>query len=133
MRSILTVTLLVASLFVAAPVAAQIEPAASISPPLPGLTEGLDRSLWCATMASTIARKALLAGDRQTLEMMGPFALALSRQVATHFVAAHFPKPDIESYIDLYETEITAVLAGTSPQRYGPDECHAIVVQQLVA
>ena len=133
MRSALIPAFLAASLFVAAPVAAGVTDAATVTPPLPGITQGLDRSLWCATMASTIARKALASGDRRTLNAIGPFALALSRQVATHFVAARFGKPDIASYFDLYEIEITAVLAGTSPQRYSAEECRAVVAELVVA
>jgi hypothetical protein len=125
--------LLAASLVVAAPVSSGIADSTTVAPPLPGITQGLDRSLWCATMVSTIARNALAAGDHRTLEAIGPVALALSRQVATHFVAAHFGKPDIASYIDLYATEITAVLSGAAPQRYTPDECRAVVAQLVVA
>ena len=130
----LATMLLAASLGFAAPAFAQnpeiITPSTE---PLPGLSEHVDQSLWCATMASQLAQTALDAGDQQTFEILSPLAMQLSRQVSTFFVALHFDEPDIRSYLDLYSIEISAVLAGTAPERYAPEQCRGIAVPDVVA
>lgn len=134
MRSTSIPLLLAASLAVAAPAAAQLTARdATLPGPLPGLSEEIDQSLWCATMAGQLAQTALDAGDQQTFEVLAPLASQLSRQVSTFFVALHFDEPDIRSYLDLYAVEIAAVLAGTAPERYAPEQCRSIAVPDVVA
>ena len=133
MRSASIPLLLAASLVLAAPASAQLDMPTSPNVPLPGLSEQADQSLWCATMASQLAQTALDAGDQQTFEILSPLAMQLSRQVSTLFVALHFDEPDIRSYLDLYALEISAVLAGTSPERYAPEQCRGIAVPDVVA
>jgi len=133
MRSASIPLLLAASLVLAAPASAQLDAPRSPDVPLPGLSEQADQSLWCATMASQLAQSALDAGDQPTFEALAPLAMQLSRQVSTLFVAMHFDEPDIRSYLDLYQGEINAVLAGTSPERYAPEQCQSIAVPEVVA
>lgn len=133
MRSTSIPLLLAASLVLAAPASAQLDLPDPADIPLPGLSEHADQSLWCATMASQLAQSALDAGDQQTFEVLSPLAMQLSRQVSTLFVAMHFDEPDIRSYLDLYSVEINAVLAGTSPERYAPEQCRGIAVPDVVA
>ena len=133
MRSASIPLLLAASLVLAAPASAQLDMPTSPNVPLPGLSEQADQSLWCATMASQLAQTALDAGDQQTFEILSPLAMQLSRQVSTLFVAMHFDEPDIRSYLDLSALEISAVLAGTSPERYAPEQCRGIAVPDVVA
>jgi len=133
MRSASIPLLLAASLVLAAPASAQLDMPTSPNVPLPGLSEQADQSLWCATMASQLAQTALDAGDQQTFEILSPLAMQLSRQVSTLFVAMHFDEPDIRSYLDLYALEISAVLAGTSPERYAPEQCRGIAAPDVVA
>ena len=131
MRSTPLALLLAAGLVTAAPASTPVtEPA--ITPPLPGLSEEADQSLWCATMASQLAQSALDHGDQQTFTALAPLALALSRQVSTLFVVYHLGEPDIRDYLDLYSAEITAVIAGTAPQRYAPEQCQGMVVPQVM-
>jgi hypothetical protein len=132
MRSRSIPLLLAAGLVLAAPASAQLAPALPDAP-LPGLSQQADQSLWCATMASQLAQSALDAGDQQTFEALSPLALQLSRQISTFFVALHFDEPDIRSYLDLYSAEIDAVLAGTSPERYAPEQCRGIAGPDIVA
>ena len=129
MRSTPVALLLAASLAVATPASARFDEAAA--PPLPGISQEADQSLWCATMASHLAETALNQGDRQAFEALAPMAMALSRQVSTMFVALHVGEPDVRGYLDLYATEISAVIAGTSPERYAPEQCQGIVVPEL--
>jgi hypothetical protein len=130
MRSTALAVLLAAGLISAAPASTTLtEPAI---PPLPGLSEEADQSLWCATMASQLAQSALDHGDQQTFAVLAPLALALSRQVSTLFVVHHLGEPDIRGYLDLYATEINAVIAGTAPQRYAPEQCQGMVVPQVL-
>ena len=133
MRSASIPLLLAASLVLAAPASAQLDAPALPDAPLRGLTEQVDQSLWCATMASQLAQSALDAGDQQTFETLSPIALQLTRQVSTFFVALHFDEPDIRSYLDLYSSEIGAVLAGTAPERYAPEQCSGIAIPDVVA
>jgi hypothetical protein len=134
MRSVRLPLLLAATLVLAAPASAQLNGSALTDPgPLPGLSEEIDQSLWCATMASQLAQSALDAGDQQTYEAIAPLGMQLSRQVSTFFVALHFGEPDIATYLDLYSSEITAVLAGTAPERYAPEQCRALVVPDVIA
>ncbi len=133
MRSTTIPLLLAASLVVAVPASAQLAAPLAPDAPLPGLSEQADQSLWCATMASQLAQSALDAGDQQTFDALSPLAMQLSRQVSTFFVALHFDEPDVRSYLDLYSTEISAVLAGTSPERYAPEQCRGIAVPDVVA
>ena len=133
MRSTCFTLLLAASLAIAAPASARSDLAPADPGPLPGLSEEVDQSLWCATMASQLARTALSAGDQQTYEAIAPLGMQLSRQVSTLFVALHIEEPEVETYLDLYSSEITAVLAGTAPERYAPEQCQAIVVPDLIA
>ncbi|HEY0854726.1 MAG TPA: hypothetical protein VGD86_07855 [Devosia sp.] len=133
MRSRSIPLLLAASLVLAAPASAQLDSPVRPDAPLPGLSEHVDQSLWCATMASQLAQTALDAGDQQTFEILSPLAMQLSRQVSTFFVALHFDEPDIRSYLDLYSIEISAVLAGTAPERYAPEQCRGIAVPDVVA
>jgi len=133
MRSRTIPLLLASSLVLAAPASAQLDTASVTETPLPGLSEHVDQSLWCATMASQLAQTALDAGDRQTFEILSPLAMQLSRQVSTIFIALHLEEPDIRSYLDLYSTEINAVLAGTSPERYAPEQCRGIAVPDIVS
>lgn len=133
MRSRSIPLLLAASLVLAAPASAQLDSPVLPDAPLPGLSERVDQSLWCATMASQLAQTALDAGDQQTFEILSPLAMQLSRQVSTFFVALHFDEPDIRSYLDLYSIEISAVLAGTAPERYAPEQCRGIAVPDVVA
>lgn len=133
MRSRSIPLLLAASLVLAAPASAQLDSPVLPDAPLPGLSEHVDQSLWCATMASQLAQTALDAGDQQTFEILSPLAMQLSRQVSTFFVALHFDEPDIRSYLDLYSIEISAVLAGTAPERYAPEQCRGIAVPDVVA
>jgi len=133
MRSASIPLLFAASLVLAAPASARLEAPASPDVPLPGLSEQADQSLWCATMASHLAQSALDAGDNETFEALSPLALQLSRQVSTLFVAMRFDEPDIRTYLDLYAAEISAVLAGTSPERYAPEQCRSIAVPDIVA
>ena len=130
MRSTRLALLLAASLVVAAP--ASNGAAEPVTPPLPGISETTDQSLWCATMASHLARSALDQGDQQAFEVLAPMALALSRQVSTMFVVLHVGEPDITGYLDLYAIEITSVIAGTSPERYAPEQCQGIVAPQVL-
>lgn len=130
MRSIRLALLLAPSLVMAAPASARA--AEPVMPPLPGISEEADQSLWCATMASQLARSALEQGDQRTFEALAPMAMALSRQVSTMFVVLHVGKPDIAGYLDLYATEITNVIAGTSPERYAPEQCQGIVAPQVL-
>ena len=130
MRSTPLALLLAAGLVSAAPASTPLaEPAIT---PLPGLSEEADQSLWCATMASQLAQSALDHGDQQTFTTLAPLALALSRQVSTLFVVHHLGEPDIRGYLDLYSAEITAVIAGTAPQRYAPEQCQSMVVPQVM-
>ena len=133
MRSTCFTLLLAASLTIAAPASAGPDMAPTDPGPLPGLSEEVDRSLWCATMASRLAQSALSAGDQQTYEAIAPLGMQLSRQVSTFFVALHIEEPEVETYLDLYSSEIAAVLAGTSPERYAPEQCQALVVPHLIA
>ena len=133
MRSVRFPLLLAATLVLAAPASAQLSAAPTDLGPLPGLSEEIDQSLWCATMASQLAQSALDAGDQQTYEAIAPLGMQLSRQVSTFFVALHFGEPDIATYLDLYSSEITAVLAGTAPERYAPEQCRALVVPDVIA
>ena len=106
MRSTPLALLTAASLCVAAPASAQNPDILSPSnQPLPGLSEEADQQLWCAVMASQLAQVAL----------------------QTTFVVLHFGEPDIRSYLDLYTVEISAVIAGTAPERYAPEQCKGIV------
>jgi hypothetical protein len=132
MRSTRLSLLLAASLVIAAPALAQPGLAPADPGPLPGLSEEVDQSLWCATMASQLAQSALSAGDQQTYEAIAPLGMQLSRQVSTFFVALHIEQPEVETYLDLYSSEITAVLAGTAPERYAPEQCQALVVPHLL-
>lgn len=124
----LATMLLAASLGFAAPAFAQnpeiITPSTE---PLPGLSEEADQQLWCAVMASQLAQVALQSGDQQTFEVLAPMAMALSKQISTTFVVLHFGEPDIQSFLDLYTTEVSAVIAGTAPERYAPEQCNGIV------
>lgn len=134
MRSVRLPLLLATTLILAAPASAQLNGSVLTDPgPLPGLSEEIDQSLWCATMASQLAQSALDAGDQQTYEAIAPLGMQLSRQVSTFFVALHFGEPDIATYLDLYSSEITAVLAGTAPERYAPEQCRALVVPDVIA
>ncbi len=133
MRSRSIPLLLAASLVLAAPASAQLDSPVRPDAPLPGLSEQADQSLWCATMASQLAQTALDAGDHETFQMLAPLASQLSRQVSTFFVVLHFEEPDIRSYLDLYSSEITAVLAGTAPERYAPEQCKGIAVPDVIA
>ena len=133
MRSTCFTLLLAAGLAIAAPASARPDLAVADPGPLPGLSEEVDQSLWCATMASQLAQSALSAGDRQTYEAIAPLGMQLSRQVSTFFVALHIEEPEVETYLDLYSSEIAAVLAGTSPERYAPEQCQALVVPDLIA
>lgn len=130
MRSTRLALLLAASLVIAAPASARV--AEQATPPLPGISEEADQSLWCATMASQLARSALDQGDQQAFEALAPMAMALSRQVSTMFVVLHVGEPDIAGYLDLYAIEITSVIAGTSPERYAPEQCQGIVAPQVL-
>jgi hypothetical protein len=129
MRSITVSLLLAASLVTAAPASARVPDLSNA--PLPGISEEADQSLWCATMASQLAQSALDQGDQQTFDTLAPIAMALSKQVSTLFVVLHVGEPDIRSYLDLYSTEISAVLAGTAPERYAPEQCQGIVVPEV--
>lgn len=130
MRSTRLALLLAASLVIAAPASARV--AEQATPPLPGISEEADQSLWCATMASQLARSALDQGDQQAFEALAPMAMALSRQVSTMFVVLHVGEPDIAGYLDLYAIEITSAIAGTSPERYAPEQCQGIVAPQVL-
>ena len=130
MRSLRLPLLLAASLALAAPASARV--AEPEIPPLPGLSEETDQSLWCATMASHLARSALDHGDQQAFETLAPLAMALSRQVSTMFVVLHVGEPDIAGYLDLYAAEITSVIAGTAPERYAPEQCQGAVAPQVM-
>lgn len=140
MRSARLALVLTASLVLAAPVAAQLsgQPAPRVAQaeklrPLPGLSEKIDQSLWCATMAGQLADSARARGEWQMVEALAPLADALSRQVSTFFVALQFGEPDIETYLDLYAIEVAAVLDGSLPQRYAPGQCRSLVLPQVVA
>jgi hypothetical protein len=130
MRSVRLALTLAASLVIAAPASARV--ADPVTPPLPGISEEADQSLWCATMASYLARSALDQGDQQAFEALAPMAMALSKQVSTMFVVLHVGEPDIAGYLDLYSTEISNVIAGTAPERYAPEQCQGIVAPQVL-
>ena len=133
MRSTPLALLTAAGLCFAAPtLAGNLDITTPSSAPLPGLSEEADQQLWCALMASQLAQVALQNGDQQTFQILAPMAMALSKQISTTFVVLHFGEPDIQSYLDLYTVEISAVIAGTAPERYAPEQCKGIVPSMVM-